>query len=420
VDRPGYPLPPDGDVTTDGTDVVIVGAGQAGLSVATVLADRGVDHLVLERDRLGSSWASRWDSFCLVTPNWAIEFPDAGYDGDDPDGFMPKDEVVRFLERFANRGGLAVRTGVEVESIRKDAGLFTLQTSGGELSARVVVACTGAYQRAHRPGGAASVPKQLPALDADEYRNPSGLPSGGVLIVGSGQTGCQIAEELHEAGRDVVLACGRAPWVPRRLGGRDIVWWARETGFLDQPAGSLPDPAERLVANLLNTGHGGGHDLHYRTLQGMGVTLAGHFERVEGRTIRFADDLAACVAWGDARRDLFMGLVGATCERTDIEPPAGIDGPPPFRADAPTKLPLDRFGSVIFAGGFRPNYGSWIPWTHAFDADGFPLQLDGASSVIDGLFFAGVHFLRKRKSSLLYGVGEDAALVAERIAALGG
>jgi putative flavoprotein involved in K+ transport len=242
------------------------------------------------------------------------------------------------------------------------------------------------------------------------------VPDGGVLIVGFGQSGGQLAEELQAAGRDVVVACGRAPWVPRRLGGRDIVWWANEIGFLDQPVEALPDPAARLLANLQNSGHGGGHDLNYRTLRAKGITLAGRFLGVADGEARFADDLAASVAFGDVQHAEFMRAVRRHTAEHGLDTPA-IESPPPFDATAPETIPLDRFRSVIWAGGYRPAYGKWLPWPDAFDPDGFPIHRDGQSTVVPGLHFVGVHFLRKRKSSLFIGVGEDAAIVADDIAA---
>ena len=172
-----------------------------------------------------------------------------------------------------------------------------------------MVLSAGAYQRPHRPAGAATLPADLLQIDVEGYRNPADLPRGAVLVVGSGQSGCQIAEELHRAGRDVFLACGRAPWVPRRLGDRDILWWLLETGYLDALVGSLPSPAARLAANPQATGHGGGHDLHYRTLRKAGVTLLGHFLGADGRRARFAPDLGDSVAWGDERNAQLMDLV---------------------------------------------------------------------------------------------------------------
>jgi putative flavoprotein involved in K+ transport len=238
-----------------------------------------------------------------------------------------------------------------------------------------------------------------------------------VLVVGSGQTGCQIAEELHEAGRDVFLACGRAPWVPRRLGDRDIVWWAVETGFLDQPVAALPDLNDgRLASNILATGHGGGHDLHLRTLRAAGVTLLGRFVDADDHRVRFADDLGASVAWGDERNRQLMDLVRKVVNARGLPMPV-IPQPEPFDVDAPRELTLSGFGAVIFTSGFRPDYGAWVHVPGAFDELGFPLHADGESVAAPGLYFVGVHFLRTRKSSLLYGVGEDAAIVANQIAA---
>jgi putative flavoprotein involved in K+ transport len=397
-------------------DVAVVGGGQAGLAVSHELTKAGVEHLVLERGRVGQTWRGRWDSFCLVTPNWTVRLPGYHYQGAEPDGFMPKDEIVAYLEGYAASFGAPVREGVEVGALASaPGGGFVLETAAGDLQARSVVLATGAYQRPHRPRGAETLPADLPQLDVDSYRNPQALPPGKVLVVGSGQSGAQIAEELFEAGREVVLACGRAPWAPRRLGGRDIVWWVVETGFIEQPVTTLPDPAARLAANVLATGHGGGHDLHLRTLRAMGVTLTGHFLGASDGVARFAADLGASVAWGDERYHQIMDLVRKLVAERRLEPPT-IPEPEPFDGRTPERLALDDVGAVIFAGGFRPGYGSWVPWLNAFDDLGFPVHQDGASTVVEGLYFVGVHFLRKRKSSLFFGVGEDAALVARTIA----
>ena len=399
----------------EAAEVLVVGAGQAGLALSRELTARGVDHIVLERGRIAQSWRDRWDTFCLVTPNWAIQLPDGAYDGADPDGFMPRDEIVAFLERYAERIAAPVRDGVVVSSIAPEpAGGFRVGTSDGEVLAGRVALATGAYQRPHRPH-AETLPPALHVIDVGDYRRPDELPDGGVLVVGSGQSGLQIAEELHGAGRDVVISCGRAPWVPRRIGDRDIVWWGARNGFIEVPVESLPSPGERLVANLQNSGRDGGHDLNYRTLGGLGVTLVGRFLGEADRELRFAPDLAESVAFGDQRYRAFMKL----CERYATE--QGIDvpeiaEPPPFDPSAPERLPVDRFSTVIYAGGYRPAYRAWIPVDGAFDDLGFPIHVDGESVAVPGLHFIGVHFLRKRKSSLLIGVGEDAAVVADRMA----
>ncbi|MFG1626329.1 flavin-containing monooxygenase [Kribbella sp. NPDC049227] len=395
--------------------VVVVGAGQAGLAVSYELTALGIDHVVLERARVGQSWRGLWDSFCLVTPNWTMSLPGAAYAGDDPDGFVPRDEIVRYLEGYASSFGAPIREGVGVDSLEPGAnGEFLLRTSAGELRAASVVVCTGAFQRPHRPEVMAGIPNDVMVVGARDYRNPATLPPGKVLVVGSGLTGCQLSEELHEAGREVFLACGRAPWLPRRTGGRDIVSWLNETTFFDTPLSALPSPQARLGSNLLVTGRRGGHDLHYRTLQAMGVHLLGHLAGVEDHRAYFAADLADSVAFGDARYADVRKLLTEQLPTKGITAPE-LPDPPPFHADPPLELDVNGFGAVILTSGFRPDYARWVRFS-AFDATGFPLTDDGASTVVPGLYFCGVHYLRKRKSSVLFGVGEDAAIVARSIA----
>jgi putative flavoprotein involved in K+ transport len=297
-----------------------------------------------------------------------VLLPGHPYDGDDPDGFMSREEVVGYLERYSRGFRAPVQEGIEVTSLRPRSGCFALKTSAGELEAPTVVLCTGAYQGPYRPAVAATLPPELLQIDVEDYRNPEALPPGGVLVVGSGQSGCQLAEELHEAGREVFLSCGRA-----------------------------------------------GYDLHYRTLQALGVTLVGRFRGVEGRHALFAADLPESVAWGDQRHEQFMDRIRKLAAERGLRrvDTPGVD---PFHCEAPERLDLRGIGVVVFTGGFRPDYESWVHCPSAFDELGFPIQEDGASSVIHGMYFVGVHFLRKRKSSLLTGVGEDAALVAQKIA----
>ena len=391
--------------------MAVIGAGQAGLAVSHELTELGIEHVVLERGRVGQTWRDRWDSFCLVTPNWSVQLPGGGYDGPEPDGFMSRDEIVGHLERYAVDA--PIRDGVEVDGVEVGHG-FVLRTSAGDLAGDALVVATGTYRRPHLPSAAETLPAGLVRLTVDDYRSPAGLPDGAVLVVGSGQTGCQLAEELHDARREVVLSCGRAPWLPRRPGGRDLVWWLHESGFLDATVDTLPGPEARLFANVLATGRDGGHDLHFRVLRDRGVTLAGRFVGTERGRAQFADDLGDSVAWGDDRYRQLAGLFAELARDRGLDPP--LQEPEPFDTSSPASVELDRLGAVVFTSGFRPDYASWLP-AQAFDAFGFPLHRDGESTVVPALYFLGTHFLRKRKSSLLIGVGEDAAIVARRIAA---
>ena len=394
-------------------DTIIIGASQAGLAVSHELSQTGKEHLVLEKEKIGNGWHQRWDSFCLVTPNWSVQLPGFAYDGDDPDGFMPRDDIVAFLNRYAKNFNAPVIENCPVLEVEKTTGGFQVATPNDKYHCQSLVVAIGAFQEPYLPAGIDGFPSNLLQIDLGAYTNPKALPDGDVLIIGSGQSGCQLAEELHESGRSVVLACGRAPWAPRRIGDRDLVWWAIESGFLDASASELPEEA-RLFANVLATGHGGGHDLHLRTLQQIGVTLVGRFNHADEHHAYFKDDLVASVAWGDEKyvqiRDAFRNHA-----KNRSLPEPDMPDPLPFTGKSVEKINLSTFGAVIYTGGFRPDYQQLLPWPQAFDIQGFPYQSDGSSTVIDGLHFIGLHFLRKRKSALLYGVGEDASIVANNI-----
>ncbi len=390
--------------------VVVVGAGQAGLAVSHQLRLAGIEHIVLERGRIAQAWRDRWDSFTLVTPNWTLDLPGSPYAGDDPEGHVHRDEIVGYLERYAPPG--QVREGVRVASIGpgRDAHLH-LETSEGPLDTPAVVVCTGAYQKPHRPPAAAGFPKSVVVLDATQYRNPEQLPPGRPLVVGSGQTGVQLTEELHLAGRDPVLACGRAPWAPRLIGSRDVITVLNEAGFYDQPRSALPSPLSRLVANAQATGARGGHDLHYRVLRDLQVELTGHLDTVSHGLVRFADDLAESVAFGDAKyedvRRLVRDRLGSVADN--------LPDPEPFRYAPIESLPVSSLGAVILTSGYRPDYRGWVRLP-VFDDLGFPVVEDDLTTAVPGLYFCGVHYLRTRGSALLFGVGNDAALVATAVA----
>jgi putative flavoprotein involved in K+ transport len=400
---------------TEKVNVAIVGGGQAGLATSWYLTQAGIDHVVLESGRVGETWRTRrWDSFCLVTPNWVVALPGAPYSGGDPDGFMSRAELVAMFESWAASFNAPVRQNSRVLSLdARSGGEFVLSLEGGQIRARTVVVASGAYQKAHRPPAARSLPKSVKQILAEDYRNPDAVAPGNVLIVGSGQTGCQIAEELHVAGRTVFLACGRCPWLPRRFGNHDFLWWLIESGFADRTPDKLQSPADRLVANPQATGHGRGRDLHFRTLHESGVELLGRFSGVNGSSLHFADDLAASVDFGDARWAEVRGYVDAYCAKTGTPRPE-YEIPAPMRIKTRRRLDAARDGieTVIWTSGYRPEY-SWVKLP-VFDDMGFPAQVDGCSSV-PGLYFMGVHWRRKNRSAALYGVADDAEVVARHI-----
>ena len=301
-------------------DVIVIGGGQAGLATSRELGLAGIDHVVLERDRIGASWAGLWDNFRLNTPNWSVRLPGLPYGGPDPDAFASRAEMVAHLERYRAEMDAPVLEGVEVHALEPRGEGFDLSTSDGPMSARSVVVCTGAYQRALAPPGTDGLPAHVTMLDTRAYRNPTMVPDGVVLVVGSGQSGCQIAEDLVDAGRSVILSCGRAPWVPRRIGDHDVFWWALETGFMSGRVETLPSPAARLAAQLTASGVDGGHDLHPRALQAKGVTLAGRFAGAENGQLRFLDDLAESIEWGDARTATSPGWLRGSAPNTASKP----------------------------------------------------------------------------------------------------
>lgn len=394
--------------------VVVVGAGQAGLAMSHELSGMGIDHVVLERNRIAQSWRERWDSFSLVLPNWTLELPGHSYRGPEPDGFMPRDDLVSFIADYAADFGAPVVEQAEVTGVEQREREWMVRTTAGDYRARALVVATGAFQKPFRPTGWDTLSDSILGLDVTGYSNPDSLPEGKVLVIGSGQTGCQIAADLVLAGREVFMACGRAPWLPRRAGGRDIFWWIWQSGFMEAPVTALEHPAERLGANPQLTGRDGGRDLHFRTLAQDGVNLLGHLRGFDDGTAHFAPDLPATIAFADQAHDSLRSLILATALDLGLTVD-DLTESEPWTPEVRERLDLTGFSAVISASGFRPNYQTWLDFPEAFDPLGFPTQDMNGTGALPGLHFVGVHFLRKRKSALLAGVGEDAALVAHRI-----
>lgn len=401
-------------------ETVIVGGGQTALALSYHLRALGREHVILERARMAERWRSeRWDSLVFQFPRYSMTLPGAGPPPGDPDGFPPRDEVVRFLEDYRARIAAPLREGVTVRAVTATSGpgRYRVDTDAGAYAADHVVAATGPYQTPATPPAAAGLPAGIAQVHASRYRNPAGLPTGGVLVVGSGASGCQIAEDLLDAGRTVHLSVGHHRRLPRRYRGRDVWWWIEQIGVLDQRVEERPDGPP--TPNPLVTGARGGHDIDLRDYAAAGVTLLGHLQGVQDGRGYFAADAAEEIARGDQGLVSFAKATEAWAERAGLGRPAEherLDRPLPApRLDAPAFLDLREagIGAVVWATGYRPDYG-WVRLP-VLDAAGEAVHRRGASAC-PGFYFLGLPWLSKLKSSVLSGVGEDAERIAAAIA----
>jgi putative flavoprotein involved in K+ transport len=406
-------------------DTLVIGAGQAGLATSHWLTKAGVEHLVVDRrDRLGGGWHDRWDGFHLVAPNFTVMLPGMPYAGPDPDGFMSRDEIAAHVAEYASVIGAPVRLGTAVTSLTWADGLFTASTDGVVFTARNVVLATGPYQRPKIPAAADRLPGHIRQLHSHDYRRPEQVRRGAVLVVGTGQSGTQIAEELHAAGREVHLAVSKCFSVPRRYRGKDVIWWllntylhGAEVGVPFPTVADLPSPAARFACDPFVSGKDGGHDIDLRAFARQGIRLYGGVESAGGATVRFSDDLAARLAAADMRfeeelRPLFDAYIAA----------AGIDAPPDDRPPpddyvppAARELDLDAagIGAVIWATGYRLDFG-WVDLP-VLDEWGYPRHRRGVTTQ-PGLYAVGLPWLHSEPSSVLAGVGSDAAHIVAHLA----
>jgi putative flavoprotein involved in K+ transport len=400
-------------------ETIIVGGGQAGLALSYYLTQRGREHIVLERAaQPAHTWRNeRWDSFTLVSPNWYFRMPGAEYDGPDPDGYMPRAEVVRRFEDYVQRFDLPVQFGVDVTSVEPGERGYRVRANGDTLTAANVVVATGSYQAPKFPPYAAELPRSVLQLHSSRYRNPDQIQPGGVLVIGTGQSGCQIAEELYLAGRDVFLSVGTAGRFPRRYRGKDIAWWLNEIGFWDETVPPLP-PQARNVALPHVSGTRGGHTLNLHQFARDGVTLVGRASAASGGVMHFAEDLQANVAGADALEAKMLQRIDAHIAAHGLDAP---DERPEILRDAyalPERPRVDLkaagITNVIWACGYACDY-SWVKLP-VFDETGFPVTQRGVTA-FPGLYFLGMHMLHSRKSGVLIGIAEDAAYVAEQLGA---
>ncbi|MCU1691443.1 MAG: monooxygenase [Frankiales bacterium] len=398
--------------------VVVVGAGQAGLSTSWHLKDRGIEHVVLEKDRVAQEWrSSRWDSFCLVTPNWQCRLPGFPYDGDDPVGFMVKDEIVAYFDRYVASFDPPVHEGVRVRSLRRTGEGFAVSTSEGDLTADAVVVATGCYQVPVVPSWAADLPAGLVQLHSQDYRNPEQLPPGEVLVVGSGQSGAQIAEDLHLAGRRVHLCLGDAPRVARRYRGKDVVAWLDEIGYYATTADQRTTrDGEAARANHYVTGRDGGRDIDLRAFARDGMQLYGQLTGLTDGQLRFRSDLRRSLDSADETSEAVKDLVDKFVAEQGLDVPTEPRYVPVWQPDVePTSLRLEGSGitSVVWSIGFRPDHS----WLHVpvLDERGQVLHRRGVTPDPD-VCFVGLTWQWTWGSARMSGVGEDARHVVEHLA----
>ncbi|KQP49999.1 MSMEG_0569 family flavin-dependent oxidoreductase [Pseudorhodoferax sp. Leaf274] len=400
--------------------VVVVGGGQAGLSLSHHLQARGLDHIVFEKHRALHAWSTqRWDNFCLVTPNWQCALPGHPYAGDDPHGFMKKAQIVEYLAAFKAAVDAPLREGVAVQQVRPAPGGFLVRSSEGECFAEQVVVASGGYHTPIVPRLAERLPASVRQIHSADYRNAEQLPPGKVLVVGSGQSGAQIAEDLHLAGRQVVLAVGDAPRCARFYRGRDVVDWLADMQYYDMPVTQHPlREGVRDNTNHYVTGRDGGRDIDLRRFALEGMDLFGVLQGLDadGDTLRFAPRLAEVLDQADRTYNGINASIDKYIAERGIDAPAGAPYEPVWRPGeerATLSLAQSGIAAVVWCIGFAPDFG-WLD-APVFNGRGHPVHERGVTAV-PGLYFLGLPWLHTWGSGRFSGVARDAAYLAERIA----
>jgi putative flavoprotein involved in K+ transport len=403
--------------------VIVVGGGQAGLSASYHLQQQGIDHLVLEKHSLTHTWQhQRWDAFSLVTPNWQCALPGYRYSeehgGTDPHGFMKKDEINAYLAGFVKTVNAPVQEGVAVNRVVPRAiGGFEVHTSRGEFTADQVICASGGYHTPIIPRLAERLPSGITQMHSEQYRNPQALPAGNVLVVGSGQSGAQIAEDLHLAGRKVFLAVGDAPRCARFYRGKDVVDWLAQMGYYEIGVDTHPlREGVRDNTNHYVTGRDGGRDIDLRKFAVEGMQLFGRLQGLQGDVLQFSDNLAASLDSADAVYNRINRSIDKYIAEQGIEAPAGESYAPLWTPEHErTELNLVEQGitSIVWCIGFTPDF-SWVE-APVFNGRGHPGHERGVTAQ-PGLYFLGLPWLYTWGSGRFSGVARDAEYVVGHIA----
>jgi putative flavoprotein involved in K+ transport len=397
------------------TTVIVIGAGQAGLAMSRCLAERSIDHVVLERGETANSWRTeRWDSLRLLTPNWMTRLPHHRYDGDDPDGYMTAVEVVEFLDRYGRSAPVCAHS--TVESVTSTEQGFKTVTSTGAFDSAAVVVATGACSTSHVPAIATALPARIHQITPIAYRNPASIADGRVLVVGASASGIQIADELLRSGREVVVAVGDHVRLPRTYRGMDIHWWMDTIGLLDERYDEVEDIVRaRRLPSLQLVGTPERRTLDLNALHASGVQLVGRLAGVAGPVAQFSGTFANFCASADLKLGRLLDAIDEYAFERGLDDEVG----PPERFArttvpiADTTIDLASIDAVIWATGFRPNF----PWLESdlLDRKG-AIRHDGGVMARPGMYALGLPFLRRRKSSFLDGVGPDAAELVTHLA----
>jgi putative flavoprotein involved in K+ transport len=399
--------------------VIIVGGGQAGLSMSYCLKQRGIDHLVFEKHEVGYEWRSRrWDSFCLVTPNWQCQLPGYPYSGKDPNGFMQKEEIVQYIEDYVTYFAPPLQEGVTVTQIsQNEEGLFEVRTSIGDYkSDRVVIAVSG-YHHPKIPRMAERLPDTILQLHSSAYKNPYSLPEGNVLVVGTGQSGCQIAEDIHIAGKQVYLCVGGAPRSPRLYRGKDVVEWLDQMGYYDLSINDHPQKeTARTNTNHYLTGRDGGREIELRKLAIEGMVLQGRLKNITANTLEFHADLRQNLDRADEVSENIKLSIDRYIEKNQIQAPIEPHYKPLW-SPSTDPLTLDyqaaNISTVIWSTGFQTNFG-WIN-VPVFNGIGYPHHERGVTQ-IPGFYFIGLPWLYTWGSGRFSGIARDANYLADYLA----
>ncbi len=406
----------ENETMTQKLNTIIIGAGQAGLAASYYLKQHHIKHLILEKDEVASTWINkRWDSFTLVTPNWMNKLPDAPVIDNDPNGFLSREQVVQYLKNYAKYIQAPVQEKTEVFSVKPNGAGFLVSTSQGSFEAEHVIVATSIFNKPYMPAISKQIPLSIHQLHSEDYKNPEALSAGAILVIGSAQSGAQIAEELLEAGRKTYLATSKAGRMPRRYRGKDSGEWMELLGALHNPAVSVSQNNGRFPANGHLSGKQGGHTINLWNLQLRGLELLGTFSGYDHGQFHFKNNILEHLKYADTVAETFHNNIDAYIFKNNLE--ILTEKIESHVHDVPVIETLDLKGSeittIIWATGYRFDY-AWIA-CDTFDEYGYPASQQGVSKQ-PGLYFVGLHGTHKSTSGLLYGVSEVAKHVVDDIA----